>query len=255
MNNPTIQFKQVPQKLEIEWLYGFLFHNEWGWEKRILRIHPKLKEADKYNKEAERKKFIREYITKYQQDNRQLIDKKTQAHKKRWQKVEDQYFSTLAEILDTTWPKKHQKITALVSINPICPRFIEDWGFFFNYRSSAKDGLEIIMHETCHFSYFKKWKEVFPQSHPKTFEYPYLEWHLSEILASVILGDARIQKLLQKKPDFYKEHKQIKINNVSAPTHFKSLYKQHLKNKTSFDTFLRDAYRDVKRIKKELSVL
>ncbi len=252
---PKVIFKKVSRALEADLLYGFLFHNKWGWEKRILRAHPQLKNVYNYQKAADRKRYLREYTRQYPIENELRMRKNIKTHQKRWQQLEIAYFSTLAEIMNIVWPKNHSIITALVSINPICPRFLEDWSFLFSYQETAKEGLEIIMHESCHFLYFNKWKEAFPKSNPKTFEYPHLEWHLSEILAPVILGDSRIQKLLCKRPDFYKEHKRLKIDGTPVPERFKKLYGQHLKNQSSFSNFLKDAYREVKKIEKKLSAL
>lgn len=91
--------------------------------------------------------------------------------------------------------------------------------------------MEVIMHECCHFLYFEKWKQLFPNINSKKFESPYLEWHLSEILAPIILNDARIQKLLKRKADFYMEHKRIKIGNKTVPKYFNDLYKKLIKIK------------------------
>lgn len=252
---PRITFKSISRALEVDLLYSFLFYNKWGWEKRILHVHPKLTTVYNYGNVADRKKYLREYTHQYLAENELRMRESVKAHRKRWQKLEAAYFSTLAEIMNIAWPKGHPKITALVSINPICPRFLDDWSFSFNYQAKAKKGLETIMHETCHFLYFEKWKEVFPKSNRKTFENPHLEWHLSEILAPVTLGDPRTQKLLHKKPHFYREHQRLKIDGKSIPEHFKKLYSQHLKSQFSFDDFLKDAYREVKKAKKQLVAL
>lgn len=243
MSSPKVVFQSVPLRLEIDWMYGFLFYNKWGWEKRILKVHPNLQEIYKYSKEVERKKFLKNYISDFRVKNKTKIDEKVAFHQKNWQKIEDKYLTILSEIMETPWPKGRKRIKALVSINPICPRFVNDWSFFFNYSASLKSGREVIMHEICHFLYFKKWKEVFPKTNKKKFDYPYLEWHLSELLAPVILGDPRIQKLLNRKPCFYKEHEAIKIGNKSAPNYFTGLYKKKILNNHSFELFLKESFK------------
>lgn len=79
----------------------------------------------------------------------------------------------------------------------------------------------------------------------KKCESPYLEWHLSEILAPIILNDPRIQKLLGRKADFYNEHKRIKIGNRTVPKYFSDLYKKNSIDK-NFDEFLEESYRAIK---------
>ncbi len=106
--------------------------------------------------------------------------------------------------------------------------------------------MEVIMHECCHFLYFEKWKQLYPKTNNKRFESPYLEWHLSEILASVILNDIRIQKMLKRKADFYNEHKRIKIDGKTVPKYFNDLYNKISKNK-NFDEFLKESYQIIKK--------
>lgn len=102
------------------------------------------------------------------------------------------------------------------------------------------------MHEICHFLYFKKWLEIFPRISKKTFEHPYLEWHLSEILAPIILNDNRIQKLLKQKAVFYAEHKKIKIDEKTAPAYFTDLYDKIAKD-NNFEQFLKISYQTIKK--------
>jgi len=156
----------------------------------------------------------------------------------------------LQEIIGTKWPQNRQKIKAMISINPICPRFLDDWSFsmFYNYKKLT-DAREVIMHECCHFLYFKKWKELYPEINEKKYESPYIEWHLSEIVAPIILNDKRVQKYLKQKAVFYEEHSKIKIGNKSTPKYFTEIYNQNINKETGFEIFLKEAYAKIKRQK------
>jgi len=235
--------------MELDWLYGFLFYNEWGWEKYIFKKHPELRHVYDFKRKKEREKFILDYVKQYNSLHKKLIQKNKVRMEKNWKLIEKKYFSFLSEIINTNWSKNKKDITAMLSINPICPRLLKDWSFFVNYKYKIKDAMEVIMHETCHFLYFKKWKELFPQTKPKQYESPYIEWHLSELLAPIILNDYRIQKYLKQKAVFYEEHQRIKINGVSAPVYFTHLYARWLKSGESFDFFLTSAYKLIKKYK------
>mgnify|MGYP000876652718 FL=1 len=87
---------------------------------------------------------------------------------------------------------------------------------------------------------------MYPKVNNKKFESPYLEWHLSEILAPIILNDIRIQKMLKRKADFYSEHKKIKITDKTAPEYFNDLYNKVAKSK-KFDEFLKESYQAIKK--------
>ena len=52
------------------------------------------------------------------------------------------------------------------------------------------------------FLYFEKWKSLYPKMDRRKFDTPYIEWHLSEIVAPIILNDKRIQRLLKKRARF-----------------------------------------------------
>lgn len=249
MDLPKVKFIDMPLSKEINWIYGFLFQDKWGWGKYIIKKHPKIKKVFSFKTEAEQVKFLRNYIVEFKKENQKLIEKNKIKYQKNWQKIEKEFFITLSEILEAKWPQNRKVIKAMMSINPICPRFLKSWSFsiFYNYKKIS-DAMEVIMHECCHFLYFEKWKEIFPKTDTKKFETPYLEWHLSEILAPIILNDPRIQKLLKHKADFYEEYQKLKIENKAAPEYFNNLYNNTIKDK-SFTDFLKKAYKEIKKNK------
>lgn len=257
MNLLKVKFTDIPLSKEFNWMHGFLFRNEWGWGKYIIKKHPKIKEVFSFKIETEQVKFLKKYIIEFRKDNQKVIEKNKEKYQKEWRKIENEYFESLSEIIEIDWPKNRKVIKAMISIDPICPRFLNDWSFsiFYNYKKMTH-AMEVIMHECCHFLYFEKWKEIYPKTNVKKFESPYLEWHLSEIIAPIVLNDVRMQKLLKQKAVFYTEHKKIKIGNKTAPKYFTDLYNRHNKEKTSFEKYLKDAYkiiRDNREIFKSIS--
>jgi len=255
MFTPKVKFLLIPIKLEVNLIYFFLFHEKWGWGKKIIKRHPYLKNVLNIKTKKNREKYIKKYIIEFRNENKESIRNQIKKYSKNWKKVEKKYLTILPEILNTPWPKDKKIIKAMISINPICPRFINNWSFSLFYKQGSKKMKETIMHEICHFLYFKKWKEVFPSVKRKAFEYPYIEWHLSEILAPVILNDPRIQKLLKHKAAFYKEHQKLKINEVNVPKYFSFLYKEYKFKQYSSDDFLRKAYSEIKQHKNIFSNL
>ena len=118
-----------------------------------------------------------------------------------------------------------------------------------------KNHIRIISHEILHFLYFKKWKEIFPNSNERTFENPHLIWRLSEILAPVILNDPRIRKVIHTKPNQYMVHMKTKIGNRSITKHFALIYKKNMTRKESFSNFLKESYEEIQRYRKLMSRL
>lgn len=246
MHMPKVKFTDIPLSKEVDWMHGFLFQNKWGWSKYIIKKHPKIKKVFSFKTEAEQVKFLRNYIIQFKRDSQKLIGKDKTEYQKAWNKIEKEFLITLSKIIQINWPQNRKTIKAMISINPICPRFLKDWSFsiFYNYKKISY-AMEVIMHESCHFLYFEKWKKLYPKMDSKKFESPYLEWHLSEILAPIILNDPRIQKLLKRKADFYTEHKKLKIGDKTVPKYFNDLYKSN-KNK-NFNEFLKESYKVIKK--------
>lgn len=244
MNTPKVNFTNISLSKEVDWIYSFLFQNEWGWSKYITRKHPKIKKIYSLKTKLEQVKFLRKYTIQFKKDNQKLIEKNKIKYQIEWRKIEKEFLITLSEIIQINWPKNRKTIKAMASINPICPRFLNDWSFsiFYNYKKMSH-AMEVIMHESCHFLYFEKWKKIYPKVSNKKFESPHIEWHLSEIIAPIILNDQRIKKILKQKAVFYEEHDKIKINNISIPKYFTEIYN---KNK-DFEQFLDKSYKIIKK--------
>lgn len=247
MNIPKVKFTNISLSKEIDWIHGFLFQNEWGWGKYIIRKHPKIKKVFSFKTETEQIKFLRNYTIQFEKDNQKLIEKNKIKYQREWQKIEKDFFILISKIMQIDWPKNRKMIKSMISVNPICPRFLNDWSFsiFYNYKKTSH-AMEVIMHESCHFLYFEKWKKLYPEVSNKKFESPHIEWHLSEIIAPIILNDQRIKEILKQRAVFYEEHKKIKINNKTAPEYFTELY-----NKSkNFEQFLDKSYKAIKKNKK-----
>jgi len=247
---PKVKFMEIPIDLETNMICWFLFKHEWGWEKKIFKRHPKLKQIYNLKEEKQRYVFLKNYILDFRKKNRKKILFKMNKFQEAWRKIEKEFLTTLEKIINTNWPSERREIKAMISINPIGPRFLDDWSFSLPFRYDEKGAKHVIMHEICHFLYFKKWKELFPNSRRRTYDYPYIEWHLSELVAPIILNDERIQKLLKQKAGFYREHQRVKIKNISAPKYFSKLYVDCLKKNKTFDEFIKEAYKTIKRNKK-----
>ena len=126
---PKVRFIESPLNLEIDMMYGFLFKNEWGWSKYILKKHPELEKIYRFKTEKDRTKFLKHYIVKYRYKNQGRIIRKRDEFKQHWKKTEKQYLTILSKIIGVKWSQKRKVITAMISVNPICPRFLDNWSF------------------------------------------------------------------------------------------------------------------------------
>ncbi len=255
---PKVKFEFTSQKDEARMLHKFCKPREtgWNWSEYIFKYHPSLKEHfSKQPTEKERIRIIKAYTKKFWKKEYEQLKNQKSLFKKEWNKINDKYMKTLSEVLETDWPKNRKIIRAWISINPICPRSIESWEFLIFYLFPLRYVRHDVAHETMHFLYFKKWKEVFPKADKKTFEPPHLEWHLSEILASTILNNENIQKLIKCRAEGYEEYvhyRKNKIRKRSLIQHFENLYKQNRKKKEPFAQFLQTAYKEAQKHKNKI---
>jgi hypothetical protein len=245
MATPQVIFRNLPISAETDILYQFLFKSSWS--KFILQYHPKLSRVFKIQRKNERLSFIKNYVTKLRKEDKGLIKRAKNRFQNEWRKIEQQAFTALSEVMEIPWPKQKKHIKVFLSVNPVCPRFLESWEFTIFYKFNINQIKEVILHECCHFLYFKKWKLIFPKSQSKTFETPHIEWHLSEIMAPIILNDPKIRRFLKHRVLFHTRYYKIKIKNVSAAKYFSLLYSRHKVKGSSFDNFLKSAYSEIKK--------
>mgnify|MGYP005837733337 CR=1 FL=1 len=139
MNVLRVKFTDIPLSKEIDWMHGFLFQNEWGWGKFIIKKHPKIKKVFSFKTEAEQVKFLKDYVVEFRRKNQKLIEENKIKYQKEWQKIEKDFLILLSEIIQIDWPKNRLVIKAMISVNPICPRFLSDWSFsiFYNYKKNV----------------------------------------------------------------------------------------------------------------------
>jgi len=241
MEVPKVRFKLADIEFETRMISYFSFSSYWS--KYVLKEYPKLKNL-KY------KKVIRNFVKEIWKEKKIRIRNQRKIFQKDWNKINDKYMITLSKVLETGWPKSRKNITALVSINPICPRFLKDWSFSIFYLKKSNLMRETVAHELLHFLYFKKWREAFPNSKEKSFDAPYLEWKLSEILTPAVLNNPKIQKIIRSRATGYDVYNKMKVGKNSINEHFNLLYKESLKKNESFEEFIKKAYKEIKKYKK-----
>lgn len=245
-NLPKVIFKQMPLELETEMFFEFLDTN---WASKItnefpefLKIKSIVGEKDNPNKfsserklERARKKAIEKIIIKIRKEFNEKMSTGLKNIKSEWEKVEKKVLEILSDIIQTDWLEK--EITGFVSINPVCPRFLDTWGFSVTYN--RKDSDIIIAHEISHFLYFKKFKKIFPEIGKDKYEFPNKEWVLSEIITPIILNDSRMIKIIGPGAGFYEKHKELKIGEKPLTESIQELYTEFVINKNDFSEFIK----------------
>ncbi len=63
MNLPEVKFFNTPLLMEADIIHNFLFKNDWGWSKYIIKKHPAIKRIFSLESESAQIKFLKKYIT------------------------------------------------------------------------------------------------------------------------------------------------------------------------------------------------
>ena len=222
-------------------------HPDWG--NSILSVHPKLKkDLENIKGGIKRKKLIQNYFGNFLNSNKKELKNSEYKFQSEWDKINSKFMPALSEVLEIDWSKKDKFITALVSPNPLCPRYIKERIYEIYFDSRLESMKTTCFHEILHFLYFEKWKQVFPKTKEREFDGPEMVWQLSEMVPKAILSDKRIQRIYEHNPPVYAEYREKKINGKSL---LKSLDEFYNKRK-DFEDFLKKSWIFVNKYKKEI---
>lgn len=109
-----------------------------------------------------------------------------------WDRVNDNIMQDLEDKLDIKW--SCNEITCRVGLLPVCPRNILGKTFDINYGTKKEDMIATTIHELCHFIYFEKWMEMFPDYNEEEFDVPHIAWYLSEAMIDPLINNETFHK-------------------------------------------------------------
>ena len=123
------------------------------------------------------------------------IETKQREYQSHWDAHESEIQTAFSEIFSLDLSERYNDMTANITLNPICPRYLSAQLFDVFYRNSPFGAIGIALHEITHFLWFDVWAEIF--SHEAAlYETPYLPWIFSEMAVDPILkGDKRLYAL------------------------------------------------------------
>ena len=239
---PKVKFK-VAKPREIIPLINYFVNpkkSDWDWSNQIFNKYPELKKKlSKVKDKERRKKITKVFFEKQQKKELKTLNNVREKFQKAWDEINDEVMIALSEIVGQKWPKNAEKITARISLNPICLRYIKSRTFDIYYKSSIDTLKAISIHEIFHFIYFEKWKKLFPKTPEKKFNFPYLVWALSEMVPPIVLSNEKIQKIHEHKSHPYQEHVKMEVDGKCIFIDLIEFYKK----RKSFDDFLRKSWK------------
>ena len=238
MKIPKIIFREMTLEENIEtikWAY-YEDNGDLSVHDFTIEYFPELKELKKNTPKEIVYKKIEEVVTKDYNEYKEKIKSETDRYNKIWKKYNDKYFETLSNYLEIEWPNI-DTIEATVGLIPVFPRYLDE--FKFSLSTNLEDWFVIksAAHETLHFLWFEKWKQIHPETPRREYDSPYISWKYSEMVTDPILNNKPFPNLF--KDIFiergYDSFYELKDNENYVMDVLRNIYKEDLPIKEKID--------------------
>lgn len=111
-----------------------------------------------------------------------------------WQKYKPQIEDAFSEAFQVDSRGLFSDMTANITLNPTCPRYLDTHSFDLFYLNSERGALGLSLHEMIHFFWFHTWHQLF-QDDFSEYETPSLKWIFSEMAVEPIMRDKRLSDI------------------------------------------------------------
>ena len=219
--------------------------------KLIFQMYPELigqLSPDEPNLQRKIKSLISENYDVFLKNNSNIIEKYDQLVLN----YADDFFNILNEYFEIN---KSYNIDVQIGPIPIFPRFIKEETYCMGVIKD-EEVIETFMHETSHFAFFEKCKQIFINLDDQDMDKPALLWYLSEMVVDPILNSQNFQQLFDYKfkayDNFYNiiiEDKPIMhtikdiFNTYDIETAIIASYNYLIKNEKEFKNSIKDEIR------------
>ena len=99
--------------------------------------------------------------------------------------------------MNIKWPNNLKEISATVGLIPVFPRYLDNFSFSIGTGVDDSKLLEVCAHETLHFLWFEKWKQIHPETPRREYDSPYLVWQYSEMVTDPILNNKPFSEIFE----------------------------------------------------------
>ena len=190
MKLPKIVFREMTLKENIDTIKWAYYENNGS-----LSVHdftvgyfPELAVFDENTPKEVVFKKIEEVVTKEYNYYLERIKSETKRYNDVWEKYNDKYLSLLSDYLEVALPKI-EIIQGKVGLIPVFPRYLDE--FSFSVSTGLEDWFLIksSAHETLHFVWFEKWKQMHPEIPRREYDSPYISWKYSEMVTDPVLNN------------------------------------------------------------------
>lgn len=143
---------------------------------------------------AGRSSYIYEIFSALYQSELPVLEEKLFAYQAEWDQNRPVIQSAFEQLFSLELDGMLNNMNANITLNPVCPRFLDTSCFDIFYLNSPAGALGLSLHEMVHFLWFHVWQTLF-QDDPAEYENPHLKWVFSEMVVDLFLNDPNLHPL------------------------------------------------------------
>lgn len=216
-------------------------NNSLYWRESLFDVYPFLdKEKGLHSKWEVRSEYLADELSLYYDKIYKNLQNKLHSFCKIWAEKKESVNHIYSEVFGVDCHGVFNDMVAEISLNPICPRNLQNKSFSVFFAAEENNFLKTSLHEMIHFVWFYVWEKHFKDK-SEDYEAPNLKWVLSEMVIDTFVTNTSIRDLYSenyKKRSAYSYFYDMKINGVSVLEQLSDMYK----NSRSITDFMERAY-------------
>ena len=187
---PKIKFREMTVEENIETIKWAYYENngDLSVHDYTIEYFPELAVFDANTPKEIVYKKIEEVVANEYSQYEERIKNETKRYNTIWKKYNDEYFLLLSNFLNVKWPEI-KIIEGRVGLIPVFPRYLDECSFSVGAGFQDWFLIKTTAHESLHFIWFQKWKEMHPEIPRREYDSPYISWKYSEMVTDPILNN------------------------------------------------------------------
>lgn len=187
---PKIKFREMALQENIDIIKWAYYEKDatLNLQNYTIQCFPELADVDDAASKEDIYKKIEEVVTKKYIQHSKTIKNEVKRYNDIWKKYNDKYFNMLSKYFGVEWPSI-EIIEGTVGLIPVFPRYLDNFSFSVGTGLEDCSLIKISAHETLHFIWFEKWKQLYPKTPRKEYDSPYITWQYSEMVTDPILNN------------------------------------------------------------------
>ncbi len=146
--------------------------------------------------------------------------------------------------MNIKWPNNLKEISATVGLIPVFPRYLDNFSFSIGTGVDNSKLLEVCAHETLHFLWFEKWKQIHPETPRREYDSPYLVWQYSEMVTDPILNNKPFSTMFEFDERGYDSFYELEDDSSKVMDKLRNIYSKNI----SIEEKMNDGFNYINRV-------